>query len=91
MNKEVINVFYAFHGKSQKLKVLIGFELVLLSHYSKSKDMNRAKSVYKLLICSANIVVENFRKPLLPIWVGWPCPVRSSLKRTPVQEFDFFF
>ena len=25
-----------------------------------------------------------------PKRVGWPCPVRSALKRTPVQDFNFF-
>ena len=29
-------------------------------------------------------------KPFLPKWVGWPCPVRSALKRTPVQDFNSF-
>ena len=23
-------------------------------------------------------------------WLNWPCPVRSALKRTPVQDFDSF-
>ena len=27
-------------------------------------------------------------KPFLPKWVGWPCPVRSAPKRTPVQDFN---
>ena len=26
----------------------------------------------------------------LPKRVGWPCPVRSALKRTPVQDFNYF-
>ena len=26
----------------------------------------------------------------LPKRVGWPCPVRSALKRTPVQDFNSF-
>merc|ERR1712153_287243 len=26
----------------------------------------------------------------LPKRVGWPCPVRSAHKRTPVQDFDSF-
>ena len=26
----------------------------------------------------------------LPKRVGWPCPVRSALKRTPMQDFDSF-
>ena len=25
-----------------------------------------------------------------PKWVEWPCPVRSTLKRTPVQDFNSF-
>ena len=29
-------------------------------------------------------------KPFLPKWVGWLCPVRSALKRTPVQDFNSF-
>ena len=29
-------------------------------------------------------------KPFLPKRVGWPCPVRSALKRTPVQDFNSF-
>ena len=27
-------------------------------------------------------------KPFLPKLVGWPCPVRSALKRTPMQDFS---
>ena len=23
-------------------------------------------------------------------WLGWPCPVRSALKRTAVQDFNYF-
>ena len=26
----------------------------------------------------------------LPKRVGWPCPVRSALKRTHVQDFNYF-
>ena len=26
----------------------------------------------------------------LPKRVGWPCPVRSALKRTPMQDFNYF-
>ena len=26
----------------------------------------------------------------LPKSVGWPCPVRSALKRTPLQDFNYF-
>ena len=29
-------------------------------------------------------------KPFLPKRVGWPCPVRSALKRTPVHDFNSF-
>ena len=33
----------------------------------------------------------NRARPSHPFWqllVGWPCPVRSALKRTPVQDFN---
>ena len=23
-------------------------------------------------------------------WLKWPCPVKSALKKTPVQDFNFF-
>ena len=56
------------------------------------------------IFCGANDVVEHYGKIILRTdqtghghptlfdrnWLHWPCPVRSALKRTPVQDFDSF-
>ena len=83
--------FTRFTAKSQNLMVLIGFVLVLLSHtIPKSTNMNRAKSVYNLLICSANIVVEILESLFCQFgWDGYALLGHPS-KGHPYRNLIFF-
>ena len=70
-----------------------------------SPDIWTGQNRSPILLCGANNEVEYYGKriiilhgpnrawlsrPFLSKWVGWPCPVRSVLKRTTVLDFILF-
>ena len=70
-----------------------------------SPDIWTGQNSSPILLCGANNEVEHYgkrikilhgpnrawlSKPFLPKRVGWPCPVRSALKRTAVLDFNSF-
>ena len=44
----------------------------------------------ELKSCTGILLRADLKGQKLADWLNWPCPVESTLKRTPVQDFDSF-
>ena len=83
INHLYLIIYYTHCAKVQKYNLIFGANIVV-EHYEKRIEIlhgcpfegwhNRARP--------SHTVRQN--------WLGWPCPVRSTLKMKPMQEFDSF-